>query len=149
MRLLAATNRDLAAEVRKGRFREDLLYRLNVFFLHLPPLRERGDDVLLLAEHFVHELEARMGKSVPSTSEEARRALLSYTWPGNIRELQNAIERALILSDGGLLPSSQLGLDFARTTPPPTSPLADGAPVADVPAAGPAQATGTLAITFS
>jgi transcriptional regulator with GAF, ATPase, and Fis domain len=111
VRLIAATNRDLAAEVGKGRFREDLLYRLNVFQLHLPPLRERGDDVLILAEHFVRELEARMGKSVPGISEEARRALLDYPWPGNIRELQNAIERAMILSDGGLLVAAQLGLD--------------------------------------
>ncbi len=114
VRLVAATNRDLAAEVGKGAFREDLMYRLNVFQLHLPPLRERGDDVLVLAEHFVRELEARMGKSAPGISQEARRALLDHPWPGNIRELQNAIERAMILSDGGLIQSAQLGLDVAK-----------------------------------
>ena len=132
VRLLAATNRDLAVEVQKGRFREDLLYRLNVFLLHLPPLRERGDDVLVLAEHFVRELEARMGKSVPGISEEARAALLRYPWPGNIRELQNAIERALILSDGGLLQSSQLGLDLTRALPPVAAAPVAAAPVSSV-----------------
>jgi transcriptional regulator with GAF, ATPase, and Fis domain len=129
VRLIAATNRDLAAEVDKGRFREDLLYRLNVFQLHLPPLRERGDDVLILAEHFVRELEASMGKSVPGISQEARRALLDYPWPGNIRELQNAIERAMILSEGGLIQTAQLGLDagkFAGKSAPAVEKRADG-----------------------
>jgi len=114
VRLIAATNRDLAAEVGAGRFREDLLYRLNVFQVHLPPLRARGDDVLILAEHFVREFEGSMGKSVPGISQEARRALLDYPWPGNIRELQNAIERAMILSDRGLIQATQLGLDPAK-----------------------------------
>ncbi len=128
VRLVAATNRDLGAEVAKGRFREDLLYRLNVFQLHLPPLRERGDDVLVLAEHFVRELEARMGKSAPGISQEARRALLDYPWPGNIRELQNAIERAMILSDGGLIQSAQLGLDAAKIAAAKSANVANARP---------------------
>ncbi|MGE3173790.1 MAG: sigma 54-interacting transcriptional regulator [Planctomycetota bacterium] len=114
VRLIAATNRDLAGEVTAGRFREDLLYRLNVFQVHLPALRDRGEDVLILAEHFVRELEASMGKHVPGISQDARRALLDYPWPGNIRELQNAIERAMILSDGGLIQATWLGLEAAK-----------------------------------
>jgi transcriptional regulator with GAF, ATPase, and Fis domain len=116
VRLIAATNRDLLREVEEGRFREDLYYRLNVFAIHLPALRERGDDVLLLAEHFVQALGARMAKPDLGLSRDAREALLDHTWPGNIRELQNAIERALILSDGGLLTATHFGIG-ARTAP--------------------------------
>ncbi|MBL8861715.1 MAG: sigma 54-interacting transcriptional regulator [Planctomycetes bacterium] len=110
VRIVAATNRELLAEVGAGRFREDLYYRLAVFAVHLPPLRERGDDVRLLAEHFLAELGRRMGKNHDGLSREARDRLLSYPWPGNIRELSNAIERALILSDGGAIRPDQLGL---------------------------------------
>jgi len=113
-RLVAATNRDLEQAVETGRFRDDLSYRLNVFSLHLPPLRERGDDVLLLADHFVHTLGLRLGKTDPGLSRDAREALLAHPWPGNIREVQNAVERALILSDGGLITAAQLGLDGSR-----------------------------------
>ncbi len=110
VRILAATNRDLEAEVAAGRFREDLYYRLAVFAVHLPPLRERGDDVRILAEHFLHDRGLRMGKSDDGLSRDTRERLLSYSWPGNIRELSNAIERALILSDGGAIRPEQLGL---------------------------------------
>ncbi len=110
VRLVAATNQSLESLVESGRFRDDLLYRLNVFTVHLPPLRERGDDVILLADHFVRTLGARMGKGEPGLSREARDALLNHAWPGNIRELQNAVERALIVSDGGLITAAQLGL---------------------------------------
>ena len=110
VRLVAATNQGLEALAESGRFRDDLLYRLNVFTVHLPPLRERGDDVILLADHFVRTLGARMGKGEPGLSREARDALLDHAWPGNIRELQNAVERALIVSDGGLITAAQLGL---------------------------------------
>jgi transcriptional regulator with GAF, ATPase, and Fis domain len=110
VRLVAATNRELMDLVADGRFREDLYYRLNVFTVHLPPLRERGDDVLLLAAHFARELGTRMGKSECGLARDARDALAVHRWPGNIRELSNAIERALILSDGGLLTAAQLGL---------------------------------------
>jgi transcriptional regulator with GAF, ATPase, and Fis domain len=109
-RIVTATNRDLEREVRAGRFREDLFYRLNVFTVHLPPLRERGDDVLLLADHFVRALGARMGRGEPGLSREAREVLLGHRWPGNIRELQNAVERALIVSEGGLITAAQLGI---------------------------------------
>jgi transcriptional regulator with GAF, ATPase, and Fis domain len=109
-RVIAATNRDLEQAVVTGRLREDLFYRLNVFTVHLPPLRERGDDVLLLADHFVRALGFRMGKGEAGLSRDAREALLAHRWPGNIRELQNAVERALIVSDGGLIASAELGI---------------------------------------
>jgi transcriptional regulator with GAF, ATPase, and Fis domain len=114
VRIIAATNRDLERAVESGQFREDLYYRLNVFRVHLPPLRERGDDVLFLAEHFVRELGPQMGKAEVGLSRDARDALLAHPWPGNIRELQNAIERALILSEGGLLTAAQLGIVSRR-----------------------------------
>jgi transcriptional regulator with GAF, ATPase, and Fis domain len=120
VRLIAATNRQLERAVADGRFREDLYYRLAVFPLHLPALRDRGNDVVLLAEHFAAELGARLGRGDPGLSRDAREALLRHAWPGNIRELQNAIERALIVSDGGLITARQLGL----LVPP------DGAPAA-------------------
>jgi transcriptional regulator with GAF, ATPase, and Fis domain len=129
VRLIAATNRDLRADVDAQRFREDLYYRLSVFSVHLPPLRERGDDVLILAEHFVRTLGASMGKNVPGLARDARGALLSHPWPGNIRELSNAIERALILSDGGPIRAAQLGLpgpgERTAGSPPPALPLGD------------------------
>jgi Nif-specific regulatory protein len=110
VRLIAATNRDIERAVEAGKFREDLYYRLNVFSVHLPPLRERGDDVLLLADHFVRELGMRIGKGEAGLSRDAREALLAHPWPGNIRELQNAVERALIMTDGRLIGASDLGL---------------------------------------
>src|SRR5882724_4749214 len=110
VRLIAATNRDLERAVADGRFREDLYYRLAVFRVHLPPLRERGNDVLLLADHFVRQLGSEMGKPNPGLSHEARDLLAAHSWPGNIRELQNAIERALILAEGELISAGQLGI---------------------------------------
>jgi two-component system response regulator HydG len=97
-RILAATNRDLQSDVEEGRFREDLYYRLNVVEIHVPPLRTRGNDVLLLAQHFVNELSERMDKAVQGLSGEAARKLLDYDWPGNVRELENAMERAVALT---------------------------------------------------
>jgi transcriptional regulator with GAF, ATPase, and Fis domain len=110
VRLITATNRDLARAVEDGRFREDLYYRLNVFSVHLPALRERGEDILLLAHHFVRELGSRIGRGEPGLSRDAQDLLRSYGWPGNIRELANAVERALILADGGLLTAAQFGI---------------------------------------
>ena len=110
VRLIAATNRNLEEAVAGGRFRDDLFYRLAVFRVHLPSLHERGDDILVLADRFVREFGQRMGKGDVGLSREARDLLLAYHWPGNIRELQNAIERAVILSDGGLLTAAQLGV---------------------------------------
>ena len=110
VRLIAATNQDLERAVAQGTFREDLFYRLNVFRVHLPPLRERGDDVTLLARHFIREIGARLGRGEPGVRADAETLLRSYAWPGNIRELENAVERALILADGGPLTPGQFGL---------------------------------------
>jgi len=97
IRLLAATNRDIARAIAEDQFREDLFHRLNVVQFHLPPLRERGEDVLVLAEHFLKLFRATMNKNVGGLSSGARQKLFSHRWPGNVRELRNAIERALIL----------------------------------------------------
>jgi len=125
-RLIVATNRNLTEAMARGQFREDLYYRLSVFPIHLPPLRERSEDVVLLAQEFVRRLGERMGKGEPGLSRDARELLVTYPWPGNIRELQNAIERALIVSDAGLITAAQLGLTLPRLpsgeTPPPAVP---------------------------
>ena len=102
-RLIAATNRNLAAMVEEQRFRSDLFYRLNVFPVRVPPLRERRDDIPLLVWHFVRQFAGRMKRSYDSISSETMRALCEYDWPGNIRELQNLIERAVILFPGPVL----------------------------------------------
>jgi formate hydrogenlyase transcriptional activator len=116
VRVIAATNRDLQDEVRKGRFREDLLFRLNVFPLPVPPLRERVEDILLLARHFVHLFARRTNRHVTSIHPDALRALRSYRWPGNVRELANVIERAMIVCEGSVLEVSHLALvDTPRT----------------------------------
>ena len=98
VRILAATNRDLRALVSTGRFRDDLYYRLSVIDVHVPPLRERGDDVLLCAQHFVQRYAAAFDKKVTGISPEAAKRLLGHAWPGNVRELQNTIERAVALT---------------------------------------------------
>lgn len=100
VRVVAATNRDLEQEVAAGRFREDLYYRLNVIPLHLPPLRERGGDVLLLARHFLERFCRKKGRSTLELAPETRRILAAYSWPGNVRELVNFMERLSILVDG-------------------------------------------------
>jgi formate hydrogenlyase transcriptional activator len=102
-RLIASTNRDLAAMVREQKFRMDLYYRLEVFPIHVPPLRERRDDIPLLVRHFVEQFARRMNKTIDTIPSESMNALLAYSWPGNIRELQNLIERAVILSTGNVL----------------------------------------------
>jgi formate hydrogenlyase transcriptional activator len=105
VRLVAATNRDLAKMVKRGEFRIDLYYRLNVFPVMLPPLRERCEDIPVLVAHFVDLYSRRMGKQIEQIPAETLSALSSYPWPGNIRELQNMIERAVILSNHGVLPN--------------------------------------------
>jgi len=100
VRIVAATNRDLEHEVSRGRFREDLYYRLNVIPLHLPPLRERSGDVLLLAEHFLARFCERKNRPCLGLSPDVRKILLAYAWPGNVRELENFMERLSILVDG-------------------------------------------------
>jgi transcriptional regulator with PAS, ATPase and Fis domain len=97
VRFVAATNKDLMNEVRDGRFREDLYYRLNVISINLPPLRERREDIEPLARHFMGALLRKMKKDVRGIEDEALRILVQYDWPGNVRELENAIERAVVL----------------------------------------------------
>jgi formate hydrogenlyase transcriptional activator len=110
VRLVAATNRDLSDMVKRSKFRSDLYYRLNVFPISLPPLRERREDIPALASHFVEIYSRRMGKQIDELSLETMSALISHQWPGNIRELQNFIERSVILSVGPVLspPLAQL-----------------------------------------
>ncbi len=103
VRLIASTNRDLAQEVTAGRFREDLFYRLNVVRLELPPLRERRSDIPLLVDHLVHRLNVKLGTVVLGVEREALRALISHPWRGNVRELENILERAMVLGDGELI----------------------------------------------
>jgi two-component system response regulator AtoC len=103
VRLIAATHRDLAADVKAGRFREDLFYRINVLLIHIPPLRNRREDVNLLIDHFILRNNARLGTRSRGVSTEARKLLLEYAWPGNVRELENTIERAMVLAESDLL----------------------------------------------
>jgi transcriptional regulator with PAS, ATPase and Fis domain len=113
VRVIAATNRDLVAAMKRGEFREDLFYRLRVFEIPLPPLRDRREDILPLTEAFLGDLEKTLGHRTAGLSREAREILLAYDWPGNIRELRNALERAVILCDGGLITGEQLPLGVA------------------------------------
>jgi formate hydrogenlyase transcriptional activator len=118
-RLIAATNRDLEAMVREQKFRSDLYYRLDVFPIRVPPLRERADDIPLLVRHFVHQFGRRMGKTIETIPSEMMNALVRYQWPGNIRELQNVIERAVILTPGSVL-NVAIGELTTRSTQPTT-----------------------------
>lgn len=108
VRIVAATNRNLEAEVAAGRFREDLYYRLNVIPLHLPPLRKRGGDVLLLARHFLSRFCQKKSRSPLALAPDARRILAAYAWPGNVRELENVMERLSILVDGNVVQAADL-----------------------------------------
>jgi PAS domain S-box-containing protein len=110
VRVIAATNRDLQAAVANGKFREDLFYRLNVFPIEVPPLRERKDDILMLVEYFVRRYANRAGKNIQSIDKTTLDLLQSYDWPGNIRELQNVIERSVILSSGEVFSIDELWL---------------------------------------
>ena len=103
VRVIAATNRDLEVAISQGRFRQDLFYRLNVFPIHVPPLRDRRDDIPSLVQAFVRELSRSMGKAIDSIPQATMDALQHYDWPGNIRELRNVIERGMILSRGNSL----------------------------------------------
>jgi two-component system response regulator AtoC len=127
VRLIAATNRDLAQAIAGGQFREDLFHRLNVVQIHLPPLRDRGDDVPLLAVHFLKMFRATMNKNVDGLAPAARQKMLLHRWPGNVRELRNAIERALILETAheiqpSSLPDFQIEARLARSVPPQPAP---------------------------
>ncbi|XYH94544.1 sigma-54-dependent transcriptional regulator [Sorangium sp. So ce1128] len=113
VRLIAATNRDLAAAVQEGRFREDLYYRLNVVHIDMPPLRVRDTDVLLLANHFLRRFAAENHRKIEGFTDEARAKLVAHRWPGNVRELENAIERAVVLCDDARIDAEHLPIDAA------------------------------------
>jgi transcriptional regulator with GAF, ATPase, and Fis domain/tetratricopeptide (TPR) repeat protein len=127
-RLLAATSRNLAQEVEKGRFRQDLYHRINVVHIEVPPLRERGGDVVLIARYLLDKAAQKFSRSVPVLSAEHERALLSYHWPGNVRELKNVIERAVLLSTG-----DRIELMLSAGTPASTeSPFDDGPSIDEI-----------------
>ena len=129
VRIMAATNRDLAAEVAAGRFRADLFYRLRVIPITLPPLRERREDILPLAKHFVAHFDREFGKKVREVAHEAEELLLAYRWPGNVRELRNVIERAVLLADGEVIGARELPLEV---TAPVTAAAAPALPESGV-----------------
>ena len=112
VRVIAATNKNLADEVKQERFRDDLYYRLNVIEIHIPPLRERREDIPLLAEHFVQRIASELGRDIGGISGDALEVLIEYDWPGNVRELENVIERAIVTSRNGMLVES----DFSWLT---------------------------------
>jgi two-component system response regulator AtoC len=126
VRIIAATHRDLQAETKAGRFREDLFYRLNVLHIHCPPLRERREDVPLLIEHFVARNNTRLGTGIRGIDTEARRLLYEYAWPGNVRELENTIERAMVLSEGDQIIASDLPDRIREARDPVQLQLASG-----------------------
>ncbi|MSP62150.1 MAG: sigma-54-dependent Fis family transcriptional regulator [Myxococcales bacterium] len=108
VRVIAATARDLPGEVKEGRFREDLYYRLNVLQIHLPPLRDRKEDIPALLEHFIAKINTRLGTRIGGTSTDALQLLIDHAWPGNVRELENTVERAMVLSDGNRIDAEVL-----------------------------------------
>lgn len=128
VRIVAATAKDLAQEVNKGKFREDLFYRINVLTIVIPALRDRKEDIPLLVDHFIERYNFRLNKKVEGTSPEVMHLFLEYKWPGNVRELENAIERAMVYSDTSIIrardlpPHIRTGLE-GEGTPPPTSGL--------------------------
>ncbi|HUQ89140.1 MAG TPA: sigma 54-interacting transcriptional regulator [Vicinamibacterales bacterium] len=136
-RIVAATNRDLQKMIQLGQFREDLFYRLNVFAINLPPLRERREDVLALSEAFLKELGRSIGRPPAGISRDARDRLIEYHWPGNVRELRNILERAAILCEGGLITTAHLTLTPASLASP-TSPVSPGSPASSASLASPA-----------
>ena len=121
VRIITATNRDLQKAMKDGSFREDLFYRLNVFPINTPPMRRRREDIPLLAEHFVQLSSSQLNVAAPTVSEEAMALLASYDWPGNIRELQNVVERAVLLCDGETIGPEQLPREIAGETGPERS----------------------------
>ena len=118
VRLICATNADIRQMVAEGRFRQDLLYRINTIELHIPPLRERGNDILLLAEHFLQRYARKYQKEIRGLTREAKNKLLKYPWPGNVRELQHTLERAVILSSSGSMLHPE-NFVFPTSTPAP------------------------------
>ena len=131
VRVVAATNRDLDKLVQAGTFRSDLLYRLRVFQVNIPPLRARGDDVLLLARRFLAQVAQRYGKAPPMLDASAQQAVQAHSWPGNVRELRNVIERAVLLSHGETLGAVELALGPRLSTPEPASAAPAESPAAN------------------
>jgi len=117
VRVIALTNRDLKAMVQDGSFRRDLFYRLNIFPIQVPPLREHSEDILPLARHFLNQLQAKFGRQFEGFDREAENCLLGYSWPGNVRELRNVIERAMVLESGPLIQPGSLILDQLSVSP--------------------------------
>ena len=134
VRIVAATNQDLAQMVRDRRFREDLYYRLNVITLNVPPLRERREDVRVLAQHFLRVYAAKNNRRLDGFTDEAIRRLEAYAWPGNVRELENVIERGVVLARGAQMDLADLPEEIAGATPLPEGVLSVriGTPLAEV-----------------
>jgi two-component system response regulator AtoC len=126
VRIIAATVRNLAEDVEKGLFREDLFYRINVLPLRLPPLRERREDIPLLLDHFIERNNQRMGTNVHGMSPDAKKLLLEYSWPGNVRELENTVERAMVLADEEVLKAEDLPLRITESRDPVRQVLSTG-----------------------
>ncbi len=126
VRVLCATNKDLEKEAREGRFREELLYRVNVITIMLPPLRERADDIPLLANHFLRKYEKSLGRGAMRYSKGAMRVLLGYAWPGNVRELENTVERAAILAETDVIHAHDLPEKLHGAAPATTPPSGAG-----------------------
>jgi DNA-binding NtrC family response regulator len=127
VRLIAATNRDLNEEIEAGRFRKDLFYRLNVVPIVLPPLRDRKSDIPMLAAHFIQKYNKRLNKKIEGVADEALAILQTYAWPGNIRELENLMERVLLFADGPLITAKDLPEPVRQANPPPASPSSSAA----------------------
>jgi len=126
VRIITATHRDLAADVKLGRFREDLFYRINVLSIHVPPLRNRREDINLLIDHFVTRNNTRLGTNTRGLSPEARKLLLEYAWPGNVRELENTVERAMVLAESDILQACDLPERIREALDPVQVQLASG-----------------------
>ena len=126
VRIVAATHRDLAAEVKAGRFREDLFYRIHVLQLHVPPLRERKEDIPILVDHFLAKNNARLGLAIRGLTAEAHAVLLDYAWPGNVRELENTIERAMVLCESDVIGAVDLPERIRESLDPVQVQLATG-----------------------
>jgi two-component system, NtrC family, response regulator AtoC len=129
VRLIAATNRDLKQLIAEGKFREDLYYRLAVVPIALPALRERREDVPLLVRHFIEKYDQRLGKKVEGIEDEALQLLMSYSWPGNIRELENLMERSVLFADGPLILASALPDSLREKGPAAAVPIAAVGPL--------------------
>jgi Nif-specific regulatory protein len=125
VRVVAATNRPLERDMEEGRFRADLFYRLNVFPIHVPPLRDRRTDIILLADHFVEKYNKRHRRRITRLSTPAIDLLMAYHWPGNVRELENAMERAVLMAEGDVIHARLLppSLQMARAEDAPSGPL--------------------------